>query len=248
MNKNYGNLKEPAIDSRKRQQYISTLFDNLAPKYDRFNRWVSFFRDETWRRKTVELLKEQRTGVILDLAGGTGDLAHWASQAGAREVHVFDISYNMLTLAKSKLGKNSQQTNFVFEQGTANMLPFLNESFHGIISGFAMRNVFHFLDEVLGEMYRVLKPGGRFALLELSQPENILFRLVFKLHMKTVMPIIGKLTTGEIEPFDYLFQTTTSFLSPLKFKEKLEKVGFMDVDWKNYLLGGIAIHFGIKPY
>ncbi|MFQ5866317.1 MAG: ubiquinone/menaquinone biosynthesis methyltransferase [bacterium] len=226
---------------------MSELFDDLAPRYDRFNRWVSFFRDETWRQKTVELLKEQTYGKVLDLAAGTGDLAHWASKAGARQVHVFDISFNMLTLAKTKLiNMNGCPSKFVFEQGSANLVPFKNESFNGVVSGFAMRNVFHFLNEVLAEMYRVLKPGGRFAILELSQPKNSIMRLGFQLHMKTVMPLIGKLTTGAIQPFDYLYETTMTFLPPIEFKNRLEKVGFVDVGWRKYLLGGIAIHYGYK--
>jgi demethylmenaquinone methyltransferase/2-methoxy-6-polyprenyl-1,4-benzoquinol methylase len=247
MKQNFANLKEPSLDASQRQKYVAQLFNDLAPKYDRFNRWVSFFRDETWRQKTVALLREQASGTILDLAAGTGDLAYWASRAGAREVHVFDISFRMLTCAKTKLtDKNGCLSKFVFEQGSANLMPFNSESFNGIVSGFAIRNVFHFLDEVLAEMYRILKPGGRIAILELSQPQNFIMRAGFQLHMKTVMPLIGKLTTGTIRPFNYLYETTMTFLSPQEFKKSLEKAGFVDVQWKKYLLGGIAIHYGCK--
>lgn len=247
MDQNYANLKESSLDASQRQEYVAELFNDLAPKYDRFNRWVSFFHDETWRQKTVALLREQVFGTILDLAAGTGDLAHWASKAGANEVHVFDIALSMLTFAKTKLtNKNSCTSKFVFEQGSANLIPFKSESFNGIVSGFAMRNVFHFLDEVLVEMYRILKPGGRFAILELSQPQNFIMKVGFQLHMKTVMPLIGKLTTGAIRPFNYLYETTMTFLSPQEFKNSLEKAGFVDVQWKKYLLGGIAIHYGCK--
>ena len=248
MNQNYGNLKEFSLDSSQRQKYVAELFNGLAPKYDRFNRWVSFFRDETWRHKTVELLQEPASGVVLDLAAGTGDLANWACKAGAREVHVFDISFNMLTLAKTKIiTKNESLSKFIFEQGSANLIPFKNESFNGIVSGFAMRNVFHFLDDVLGEMYRVLKPGGRFAILELSQPQNSVLSLGFRLYMKMVVPFIGRLTAGATKPFDYLYETTMTFLSLKEFKARLENAGFVDVHWKTYLLGGIAIHYGKKP-
>lgn len=248
MIQDYSNLKEATSDASDRQKYVGELFDQLAPRYDCFNRWVSFFRDESWRRKTVGLLKEQATGVILDLAAGTGDLANCASKAGAREVHVFDISFNMLNVAKTKLSNTDGWTSkFGFEQGSANLIPFKNESFNGIVSGFAMRNIFHFLDEVLAEIYRVLKPGGRFAILELSQPQNSILRLGFRLHMKTVMPMVGRLTTGAVHPFDYLFETTMTFLSPIEFRNRLEKAGFVNVRWKKYLLGGIAIHYGRKP-
>ncbi len=248
MKPKFANLKESDVDIRQRQQYVTELFDNLAPNYDRFNRWVSFFRDEAWRRKTIELLDDQKTGRVLDLAAGTGDLARSAVQAGARQVHVFDIAFNMLTQAKAKFSaENHQVPKINFELGSAARLPFKDNSFDGIVSGFAMRNVFHFLDDVLNEMHRVLKPGGRFAILELSQPQNSILRAGFRVHMKTVMPLIGKLTAGKSTPFQYLCETTMTFLSPEEFKQRLENAGFEAADWQNFLFGGIAIHFGKKP-
>ncbi|MCH8955949.1 ubiquinone/menaquinone biosynthesis methyltransferase [candidate division KSB1 bacterium] len=248
MQPKFANLKESDVDIKQRQKYVTELFDNLAPNYDRFNRWVSFFRDETWRRKTIELLDDCKRGSVLDLAAGTGDLARSALKAGAQQVHVFDIAFNMLTQAKAKLrDENSQLSKINFELGSAARLPFKDNSFDGIVSGFAMRNVFHFLDEVLSEMHRVLKPGGRFAILELSQPQNSILRAGFRVHMKTIMPLIGKLTAGKSTPFQYLCETTLTFLSPEEFKQRLENAGFAGVSWKNFLFGGIAIHFGQKP-
>jgi demethylmenaquinone methyltransferase/2-methoxy-6-polyprenyl-1,4-benzoquinol methylase len=243
MNHPFANLKTDSFDNAERQKYIAELFDRLAPKYDRFNRWVSGFRDEAWRRETVALLGDRHSGVILDLAAGTGDLARQAAKMGARAVHVFDISHEMLLRAKTKLNGHAQ---VAFERGSAHLLPFQSHSMDGMVSGFAMRNVFHFLDDVLRETHRVLKPGGRFAILELSRPHHALLRWGFRLHMKTVMPLIGKLATGNTEPFHYLYQTTMTFLSPLEFKARLEKAGFEEVGYKRFLLGGIAIHYGQK--
>ena len=248
MQPKFANLKESDVDIKQRQKYVTELFDNLAPNYDRFNRWVSFFRDETWRRKTIELLDDCKRGSVLDLAAGTGDLARSALKAGAQQVHVFDIAFNMLIQAKAKLrDENSQVSKINFELGSAARLPFKDNSFDGIVSGFAMRNVFHFLDEVLSEMHRVLKPGGRFAVLELSQPQNLILRAGFRVHMKTIMPLIGKLTAGKSTPFQYLCETTMTFLSPEEFGQRLQKAGFAGVSWKNFLFGVIAIHFGQKP-
>lgn len=245
MTPNFANLHKSHNDTTKRQEYVSDLFDNLAPRYDRFNRWVSFFRDESWRRKTTALLGDKSSGIILDLAAGTGDLANSAIELGASQVHVFDISYEMLSLAKRKLYlEKSISPKIGFEQGSAHLLPFRNQTIDGIVSGFAMRNIFHFLDDVLLEMHRVLKPDGRFAILELSQPQNTILRAGFHLHMSTIMPLIGKLTTGNISPFKYLFETTMTFLTPREFQQRLEKAGFVEVNWRSYLLGGIAIHYG----
>ncbi len=247
MQPKFANLKESDVDIKQRQKYVTELFDNLAPKYDRFNRWVSFFRDETWRRKTIELLDDCKRGSVLDLAAGTGDLARSALKAGAQQVHVFDIAFNMLIQAKAKFrDENSQVSKINFELGSAARLPFKDNSFDGIVSGFAMRNVFHFLDEVLSEMHRILKPGSRFAILELSQPKNSILRAGFRVHMKTIMPLIGKLTAGKSTPFQYLCETTMTFLSPEEFRQRLEKAGFAGVSWKYFLFGGIAIHFGQK--
>lgn len=246
MTSNFANLKDNRTDETLRQNYVTELFDNLAPNYDRFNRWVSFFRDGHWRRETIRLIEDRSQGVILDLASGTGDLARNAAKSGARQVHVFDISNQMLQFAKKKLSRNSIESKVVYEQGSANALPFADKSFDGVVSGFAMRNVFHFMETVLKEIHRVLKPGGRFAILELSQPENGLVRKVFQFNMKNLVPLIGKATSGQSVPFDYLYETTMTFLSAEQFKQLLEKVGFREVSWKKYLFGGIAIHYGFR--
>ncbi len=245
MNENFGDLRAASADAHARQSFVTRLFDDLAPHYDRFNRWVSFHRDEAWRRNTIAQLGPRAGGIVLDLAAGTGALAQNALQHGAASVHVFDISLPMLLLAKDKLRRDS--TRVALELGSAHLLPFRDASFDGVVSGFAMRNVFHFLDEVLQEIHRVLKPGGRVAILEMSRPQNRIVRSMFLLHMKTVMPLVGKLASGKTQPFAYLFDTTMSFLSPQDFKKRLENAGFVDVGWKPQLLGGIAIHFGSKP-
>lgn len=246
MTSNFGNLRE-TVDTppSERQSYVTQLFDDLAPNYDRFNRWVSLFRDEAWRRATIALLQEQKTGSILDLAAGTGDLAGCAARMGAADVHIFDISLNMLQLARKKFQRNGSAS-FRYELGSAHQLPFKDAAFEGVVSGFAMRNVYHFLDDVLQEMHRVLKPGGRIAILELSRPNNWLLRQGFRLHLKTIMPVIGRLTAGRSRPFNYLRETTLTFLSPQEFQERLQKVGFVGVGWRSLLLGGIAIHYGQK--
>ncbi len=247
MSKNFANLKQDKLDSSERQQYVTRLFDELAPRYDRFNRFVSFKRDEAWRTRAIELLQERAGGVILDLAAGTGDLANSAMHHGAQQVHVFDISSEMLQFAKRKLvPSNGAAAPVAFTQGSAHLLPFQDKSIDGVVSGFAMRNVFHFLDQVLAEMQRVLKPGGRIAILELSRPGNTLVRLGFELHLKTIMPLIGRLATGVSTPFGYLRQTTMTFLTADEFKQRLEQAGFAGVGWETYLFGGIAIHFGVK--
>ncbi len=245
----FANLQHTHPDGEERQAYVTNLFDTLAPGYDRFNRWVSFFQDEAWRRQTIKLLGDRASGSILDLATGTGDLARSALVNGATRVYAFDISHQMLLHAQNKVIEptmNGQIGKVQFAQGSAHLLPFCDQSLDGVVSGFAMRNVFHFLDDVLSEIHRVLKPGGRFAILELSRPRNAVLRLFFKLHMSKVMPTIGRLATGKSSPFHYLCETTMTFLSPDEFRERLLKAGLRDVHWQSYLLGGISIHAGTK--
>lgn len=244
----FANLHKESHDSKQRQAYVTDLFNQLAPRYDRFNQWVSFRQDEAWRQQAMKLLGDCGKGTVLDLAAGTGDLAKSAIETGAEQVHVFDISHEMLRVAKAKLSAhNNGAQQIAFQQGSAHQLPFADATIDGVVSGFAMRNVFHFLDEVLTEIRRVLRPGGRFAILELSRPQNPLLRAGFKLHMQTIMPFIGRLTTGRSSPFAYLCQTTMTFLDPKEFKQRLEKAGFENVCWQSFLLGGIAIHHGTKP-
>ena len=248
MQTKYANLNSTEHEPDERQQYVTELFDDLAPRYDRFNRFVSFQRDDIWRRHAIQSLHDCAKGTVLDLAAGTGDLAKAALVNGANEVLVFDIANNMLKIARKKLlPLNNTSNRLGFQQGSANALPFKNISCDAIVSGFAMRNVFHFLDDVLAEMYRALKPGGRFAILELSKPRNPIIKLGFSLHMRFVMPLIGKLAAGKWTPFKYLCETTMTFLPPESFKKRLETAGFQDVQWRTFLLGGIAIHCGQKP-
>jgi len=248
-NNAFANLHQPNVDEHARQSYVTNLFDGLAPRYDRFNRWVSLFRDEAWRKQTLNALAEQRNGVILDLAAGTGDLSRSALRMGAKQVHVFDISHEMLRTAQVKLKQAPAEiaNQACFEQGSAHRLPFRDDSLDAVVSGFAMRNVFHFLDDVLQEIHRVVKPNGRVSILELSRPQNSLLRFGFRLHMSKVMPLIGRLATGSSSPFQYLYQTTMTFLTPTQFSESLQAAGFVEVTWQAYLLGGIAVHSCRKP-
>ena len=95
-------------------------------------------------------------------------------------------------------------------------------------------------------MHRVLEPGGRFAILELSSPASPILRLGFRLHMKIMMPLIDRFIAGKSEPFKYLYQTTMAFITPAELITKLEKAGFTEINYRSYLLGGIAIHYGKK--
>ncbi len=244
----YADLQSDTYRPEERQSYVAQLFDRLAPRYDRFNRWVSFCHDQLWRQEAVACLGSRAQGTVLDLAAGTGDLARAAAKAGATAVHVFDISQEMLALARIKLQtRNGAQPAVAYVRGSAHALPFNDAAFDAVVSGFAMRNVYHFLDQVLQETHRVLKPGGRFAFLELSRPPNPVLRWGFRLHMRTVMPFIGRLAAGQSEPFRYLYQTTMTFLDPQVFRQRLEAVGFEAVSFRRYLLGGIAVHSGRKP-
>jgi len=247
MSDNFSDLKRKVYDSVGRQRYVTEMFDQLAPRYDRFNRLVSFSQDEKWRLKALDLLGECGKGVVLDLAAGTGDLARSALRNGARHVQVFDISYEMLRLAKGKLAGVAENGGMVhFQRGSADQLPFSDGTLDAVASGFAMRNVFHFLDDVLAEIFRVLRPGGRFAILELSQPRNFFLRTGFALHLKTIMPLIGKMTAGASSPFSYLGNTALTFLKPEEFAQRLTAAGFSEVAWQPFMLGGICIHTGLK--
>jgi demethylmenaquinone methyltransferase/2-methoxy-6-polyprenyl-1,4-benzoquinol methylase len=248
MQSKYANLESNQHDPGERQEYVTSLFDDLAPRYDRFNRFVSFRRDEAWRRYALDCLQERAQGRILDLAAGTGDLALAALRNSAEQVHVFDISNNMLRIARTKvISPEDNPAQIGFQQGSAHALPFKNNCIDGVVSGFAMRNVFHFLDDVLSEIHRVLRPGGRFAILELSRPANTFLYNGFKLHMRYIMPLIGKLTAGKRSPFNYLCETTMTFLTPDAFRDRLQGAGLEQVKWQTFLLGGIAIHSGEKP-
>ncbi len=214
-----------------KEGFIHKLFDTITPGYDCFNRIASLGMDRPWRRRTINSLKLSPGMRVLDLAAGTGDLAVESvlKMLPLGTVVACDLSHPMLRSAYEKLGRHPVAGwHLRYVQGKGEQLPFPPESFNAATIGFALRNVSD-LAGVFRELRRVVRPGGRIALLEFGRPRNPLLRVGHWFWLTLVLPPLGLLTTGKIWPFLYLRRSILGFMDPEKVISLLRETGFSDL-------------------
>ena len=226
----------------ERARYVHNVFGRVARRYNLMNRLMTGGQDIRWRRETVRRLRLSPGEALLDLGAGTGDLGREAlrQQPGILLVAA-DFSLEML-----RAGQASDALPWL--NADALQLPFADESFEAVVSGFMMRNVGS-LEAALAEQYRVLKPGGRMLILETTRPpgSGILSPLV-RFHMRVVIPWIGTLVSGNREAYRYLPASSEAFLSAEELAEKMAAAGFREVGFQRRMAGTIAIHWGMKNF
>jgi demethylmenaquinone methyltransferase/2-methoxy-6-polyprenyl-1,4-benzoquinol methylase len=224
---------------------VRDMFGSLAERYDAFNHWASLGLDYGWRRAAVRSLRLPSHARVVDIATGTGDLAFVAARR-ARYTAGFDFSPEMVEVAVRKAAR-ARGGGAGFQVARAEQMPYAADSFHGATSAFAMRNVKPMLEEVLVEIYRVLRPGGRFAILEFSRPPVAPVRWAHGIYVCSLMPRIGRWVTGTAEPFEYLYRSIQEWLEPEEFAERLRAAGLVEVAYRRLALGTVALHTGRKP-
>lgn len=220
------------------------MFSEIAPKYDFLNRLLSFGIDRRWRRRTRKKLALQPGQKLLDLCCGTGDLALEFAQHQI-EVTGADFTYAMLPLARSKATK--RKLNLNWSQADAQALPFPDQSFDAITIAFGIRNVFE-PQVALAECLRVLKPGGRLAVLEFFPIPNRLWGACFRIYFHHVLPLIAKVVrAGRTGAYRYLPESVESFATVEQFEAWMEQAGFESCS-DEALTGGVArLIMGTRP-
>ena len=211
----------------EKRAFVGQMFDVIAPRYDLMNRLMTLGLDRSWRNATLSALAIVPGHVVVDLGCGTGDLAAGARRLGARALGV-DLSAGMLAAAH----RRGELATFV--RSDASRLPLANASCDGAVSGFALRN-FVSVDSVLAESARVLRPGGRIALLEIDRPQGA-FAGVFDLYFRRVMPMLGALVSRGYA-YRYLASSTVYLPGWSELRTMLERVGFRDAA-KRSMTGG----------
>ena len=227
---------------------IQRMFQYLAPRYDLWNRLASFYLDEYWRRVAVSFIPPGSR--VLDLCTGTGELIlKMLPRLGAKGQAIgLDFAANMLTIAARKTPRLtlSSQAFVAYLLGDAATLPFPGETFDCVTNGFAMRNMLPFADGVLGEMWRVLHPGGRVIILDICRPQSTLLARLYRWHLHWVLPLQARLLYRSGQPFSYLEDSILEFPPSAEFLTRLAQHGFTDAAFTP-LSGGIAgIFTGLK--
>jgi demethylmenaquinone methyltransferase/2-methoxy-6-polyprenyl-1,4-benzoquinol methylase len=216
------------------------MFARVAPRYDVMNRLMTGGMDVGWRRELIARAQLTPGAYVLDIGAGTGDIALEISRLVPTSHTVAgDYTYEMMLAGKQK-GRN-----LPFHSADALNLPFADNTFDAVVSGFLLRNVTD-IDRALREQYRVLKKGGRWVALDTTRPEKNLFSPFIQFHLQTVIPALGRFITGQGNAYKYLTSSTQNFLQAQELAERARKAGFGGVGFVRKNFGTIAIHWGVK--
>ena len=232
-------------NAHKREQ-VELLFDNIAPTYDALNHTLSFGFDRTWRRKAMRALATYNPQTVLDVATGTGDFAlAVARELRLHQVTAVDISEGMMRVGREKAAREGLHDVVCFQKEDCCHLSFANDSFDAVTVTFGVRN-FENLDACLGEMHRVLNKGGHLVLLELSYPHNSFWRALFNVYSKVVMPVVGRLISGDNSAYTYLPETMKAFPQGEVMREILLKNGFSQATFRRLTMGICTLYVAEK--
>jgi demethylmenaquinone methyltransferase/2-methoxy-6-polyprenyl-1,4-benzoquinol methylase len=253
--------------SPEKHQYVNAMFARIAHRYDVMNRIMTLGQDRQWRKLLIKNAQLPPYGKLLDIATGTGDIAFEALQQHPNLSHVVgaDFTLPMMYVGQRRWtrrcwDKQNTQTPFVSGK-TLNRkslneqlswsgadtlhLPYQNNSFNAVASGFLMRNVTS-VRQALVEQVRVCKPGGRLLILEIPRPPDNLFGAIFRLYFHNVVPFLGGLITGQRDAYNYLPASADTFLRPEELKVKMKRAGLHNVSYTMLMLNTVALHVGIK--
>ena len=238
------------IAKRDKAKRVHGVFSNVAKNYDLMNDVMSFGIHRLWKDKFMQVLNPNQKTVLLDCAGGTGDIAfrfvqyvQMTTLCRNSRVTVCDINEDMLNIGKKRA--EDQGLKFDWVCGSAESLPFSDQSFSAYTIAFGIRNCTN-IDAVLQEAYRVLSPGGRFLCLEFSEVSNPILKRLYDSYSFQVIPVIGEVIASDWKSYQYLVESIRRFPNQTKFKDMITDIGFKAVSCDS-LSGGIcAIHSGFK--
>ena len=219
------------------------VFDKVASRYDLMNDIMSLGAHRYWKELLVDWLSPKKDMNIIDVAGGTGDVARRFLKRikGNGKVTVCDPNEFMVEEGKKNL---TYKDSIEWVLAPAENLPFKENTFDAYLVSFGVRN-FSNIEKSLGEAYRVLKPGGKFYCLEFSKADNETISSAYNIY-SSIIPVIGKIIVGDEKPYKYLTKTISNFPSQENFKKIIESTKFKDVNYRNIFNGIVAIHHATK--
>ena len=239
---------EKTVPLSDKQGLVDDVFHSVARRYDLMNDLMSGGLHRAWKDALVTGVnppKSDRDFALLDLAGGTGDVAFRVVQAGGpgTRVTVCDINADMLDVGRQRAAERGLDQAITFEQGNAEELPYPDRSFDCVTIAFGIRNVPR-IERALAEAYRVLRIGGRFLCLEFSSVDVPGLDALYELYSFQVIPRVGEAVTGDREAYQYLVESIRKFPKPQAFASMIEAAGFRRVSFKAMTGGVVALHSG----
>ena len=228
-----------------RSNLIQDMFNAVAPRYDFINCLLSAGCDRYWRKIAVDELSPLENQIFLDVATGTADIAIELALRDQFRVIGIDFSLVMLELGKNKVAAKNIQSSVKLFPGTAEKLPFKNNSFDGVVSAFGARN-FANINRAIAEIHRVLKPKGKVVILEFSFPQNSFLQGLYLLYFEKVLPIVGRWFSGHKNAYSYLPNSVRSFPKGKAFASLLKNAGFETIKMKELTFGVTTIYSGFK--
>ena len=236
-------MTQPILPSTEEKPiYVNRMFARIAPTYDLMNRLMTFGQDQNWRRELLENCALPPHGLLLDVGTGTGDIAYTAlARIPSVRAIGSDFTYEMMAAGVDKVPGVA----LPFVQADTFSLPFPDNTFDAVVSGFLVRNV---VDRVAAfrEMARVTKPGGRVVCLETTPPSNALLEPLFRLYFFRIVPFIGGIVARDRQAYSYLPHSTVAFPPPSDLARMMEQAGLRNVYFAERMMGAVAIHVGTK--
>ncbi len=243
------------VQEDEKQTLVRGVFDSVADKYDIMNDVMSAGLHRAWKNNLIRSLRPKPGMHLLDVAGGTGDIAFRFLKAANKsadsadnkkpkaKVTICDINTRMLEAGRARALDEGIFDPIDWVTGNAEMLPFPDRYFDAYTIAFGIRNVTH-IDAALREAYRVLKPGGRFMCLEFSKVDLPLLKEIYDTYSFNLIPYFGELITGDKDSYQYLVESIRKFPSQEKFKQMIDEAGFKNTSYRNLSGGIVAIHSG----
>jgi len=234
------------ITPEEKEALVYDCFQSISETYDKTNDVISLGMHRFWKGAMIKRIVASAPKDILDVASGTGDIALWIAEKNP-QAHIVgsDLSENMLTVAEKRRAEQKLD-NVSFQCENAMKLSFEDDSFDVVVVSFGLRNMPDYR-QVVSEMTRVLRPGGRFFCIDSSWPTNPIIKPFFGLYFSHIMPLLGNVVAHAPKEYEWLNASTKAFLSKDALAELMRSCGLVDVSYKSHMLGGAATHSGTKP-
>lgn len=240
------NIRPYGSDGEGKTEQVRDMFDSIAPAYDLMNSLMSVGMHRRWLHRAVEAASEGSPNRILDVATGTGDVAIALAQAMPRaEVCGIDLSEGMIERGRRKVAAAGLDGRIALSQADCLALPFADNSFDVVTVAYGVRNFEH-LDRGYAEMLRVLRPGGKLVVIELTTPRSAIVKPFYRFYTRCIIPAVGRMVSRDVRAYSYLPESIAAVPQREAMCELMERCGFVNATWRTFTMGVCAMYVGEK--